>query len=92
MGWFKINDPITIRQMKTFVRREKAGQSEMGHETGQHDDNIFSQAMSWTRGHDIENMASKMGSWFDANPVKAEEEVDTGWAEQLMVIGEYDAE
>jgi hypothetical protein len=92
LGWFKINDPITIRQMKTFVRREKAGQSEMGHESGQHDDNIFSHAMAWIRGHDMENTAARMGSWFETHKPKEEEEVDTGWAEQLVSIGGYDDE
>lgn len=90
LGWMKINDPITIRQMKMFVRREKAGQSEMGHESGQHDDNIFSHAMAWTRGHDYDNMAAKMGSWYESHPSESEEEVDTGWAEQGVCIGEYD--
>jgi hypothetical protein len=92
LGWVKVNDPITIRQMKTFVRREKSGQSEMGHETGQHDDNIFSQAMCWTRGHDMDNTAARMGSWFETHKPKEEEEVDTGWAEQLVSIGGYDDE
>ncbi len=91
LGWLKINDPIGIRQMKTFVRREKAGQSEMGHESGQHDDAIFGPAMAWTRGHDQENAAEKMGSWFESNkPYTEDGEVDTGWAEQTVCIGEYD--
>lgn len=92
LGWLKINDPITIRQLKTFIRREKAGQSEMGHETGQHDDNIFSHAMAWTRGHDIENMASKLGSWYEENKPKEDGEVDEGWAECLVAIDGYDEE
>jgi len=93
LGWLKINDPITIRQLKTFIRREKNGQSEMGHETGQHDDGIFSHAMAWTRGHDLEGMAQKLGSWFAANPPKGDdEEVDLGWAEQVLVLDGYDGE
>ena len=79
LGWVKVNDPITIRQMKTFVRREKAGQSEMGHETGQHDDNIFSQAMCWTRGHDMDNTAARMGSWFETHKPKSEDEERGRW-------------
>jgi hypothetical protein len=91
LGWIKVNDPITIRQMKTFVRKEKAGQSEMGHESGQHDDNIFSQAMCWIRGHDQANTAARLGSWFEDNKSKEnEDDVDTGWAEQGVCIGEYD--
>ncbi len=92
LGWFKINDPITIRQMKTFVRREKAGQSEMGHETGQHDDGIFSHAMAWIRGNDMSNTAEKLNSWYAENPGRSEEEIDTGWATQEMVIGDYDTD
>ena len=93
LGWVKVNDPITIRQMSTFVRKEKAGQSEMGHDSGQHDDNIFSQAMAWIRGHDQANTAARLGSWFDTHkPSDNENEVDTGWAEQLVSIGGYDDE
>jgi hypothetical protein len=92
LGWVKENDPVTIRQMKTFVRREKAGKSEMGHESGAHDDNIFASAMAWIRGHDMENSAAKLGSWWDDHTEKEQGEVDTGWAEQLVSIGEYDSE
>jgi hypothetical protein len=92
LGWFKINDPITIRQMKTFVRREKAGQSEMGHESGQHDDNIFANAMAWTRGHDMDNDAQKLNSWWDDHKEKESGEIDEGWASQEISIGAYDDE
>ncbi len=92
LGWLKINDPITIRQLKTFIRREKAGQSEMGHETGQHDDGIFSHAMAWTRGHDLDSMAAKLGSWFAQNKSDTEQEIDMGWAEQVLTIDGYDGE
>ena len=92
LGWYKVNDPITIRQMKTFVRKEKAGQSEMGHETGQHDDNIFSQAMVWTRGHDLDNQATRLGSWYEANLPQKGVELDNVWAVQQVTIDGYDAE
>lgn len=91
LGWFKINDPVTIRQMKTFVRKEKNGQSEMGHEPGQHDDNLFSHAMAWIRGHDMENIAAKLGSWYEANPPQSTA-ADMGWASQEMIIEDYETD
>jgi hypothetical protein len=78
--------------MKTFVRREKAGQSEMGHESGQHDDNIFANAMAWTRGHDMDNEAQKLNSWWDDHKEKESGEIDEGWASQEISIGAYDDE
>lgn len=59
-GWFKPNDPILIRQLKTFVRKEKEGMSEMTHEVGQHDDNIFSNAMCWTTNHDLDSDSERL--------------------------------
>lgn len=63
LGWLKLNDPIVLRQLKTFVRREsKTGKkrSEMGHDVGEHDDNIFACAMGWTTLHDLENWAERL--------------------------------
>ena len=61
MGWFKPNDPILIRQLKTFIRK-KVGEekAKMIHEAGQHDDNIFATAMALLTAHDMEIEASRI--------------------------------
>ena len=52
----KLNDPITIRQMKTFIRRKVGDEkSKMIHEKGDHDDDIFASAMALQTAHDVEN-------------------------------------
>lgn len=85
MGWFKPNDPILIRQLKTFIRR-KVGEdkAKMIHERGEHDDNIFSAAMALLTAHDIEIEASRITNRYkppsDSGPVSEE------WAENFVVL------
>lgn len=84
-GWFIINDPITIRQLGTFMRKyQDHGQSRMEHSTGQHDDNLFSAAMNWTTLHDLENSAQRIQSrWPLTKKVK---EIVDQWCERSMLI------
>jgi len=78
-GWFKPNCPILIRQLKTFIRKEKAGISEMGHEAGQHDDNIFSAAMGWFRIHHLDSESQRLQEKYKPKEV-LNTEIDTRWA------------
>lgn len=84
-GFLKVNDPILIRQLKTFVRKEKNGISEMGHEQGQHDDNIFSAAMAWLTAHDLENQAARLETKYQPKEIR-QAEVDERWASNELVI------
>lgn len=85
MGWFKPNDPILIRQFKTFIRR-KVGEdkAKMIHEKGEHDDNIFASAMALLTAHDIEDEADRLGRRYapasDSGPVSEE------WCEMAVEI------
>ena len=83
--WFKPNDPVLIRQLKTFVRKEKNGLSEMGHESGQHDDNIFSNAMAYLTAHDMENTAARLEAKYRL-PEQKKTEVDERWASNEVVL------
>lgn len=84
-GWLILHDPIALRQLRTFVRKEKNGISEMGHESGQHDDNIFSCAMAWTTLHDLDNDATRLEEKFRApRPTKAV--IDARWASNAIVL------
>jgi hypothetical protein len=76
-GWFKPNDPILIRQLKTFVRRMKQGRATMMHDAGEFDDNVFANAMALITAHDIENESERIQSKYQApeDPLK----VNDGW-------------
>lgn len=84
-GWMKLNDPITIRQMRTFIRRKVGDEkSKMIHEKGEHDDNIFGSAMALQTAHDIEAESARINQSYappsDSGPV------DAGWVTGEVVI------
>jgi hypothetical protein len=83
-GWFKPNCPILIRQLATFVRKEKNGASEMGHEAGQHDDNIFSNAMAFLTSHDMEGTAERLGLKY--TPPAKNLPTDNRWCDNSISI------
>lgn len=85
MGWFKPNDPILIRQLKTFIRR-KVGEdkAKMIHEKGEHDDNIFANAMALLTAHDIEIEASRITKRY--NPIENYEETSEEWCTGMVEI------
>jgi hypothetical protein len=68
-GWFKPNCPILIRQLSTFVRKEKSGISEMTHETGQHDDNIFAAALAWFRAHHLDDESKRLALKYQSKSI-----------------------
>ena len=84
-GWLVINDPISIRQLATFVRKHSdGGPGRMEHETGQHDDGLFADAMAWTTLHDLENSAQRIQSRWPLEK-KVKEAVD-GWCTREMLV------
>ena len=88
MGWVKLNDPIVIRQMKTFIRR-KVGEekAKMIHEKGEHDDNLFANAMALLTGHDVEIEASRITKRY--NPSSNSGPVSEEWCTGEITIDEY---
>ena len=85
-GWTIINDPILIRQLSMFVRKYtgEQGKSEMIHAQGQHDDNIFADAIGWTTFHELENTASRIQSrWPLTKKVK---EVVDEWCSRATLM------
>jgi hypothetical protein len=83
-GWLKINDPITIRQMKTFVRRMKLGRATMMHDAGEFDDNLFAHAMAFLTAHDMEDDSKRIQSKYHVEPT--EEKYSEGWANTHAVV------
>jgi len=89
-GWMVLNDPIVIRQLASFVRKYGGGEgrSEMIHEQGQHDDNIFASAMGWTTFHELENSASRIQSRWPLTK-KVKEALDDSWCTNSMLVPGY---
>jgi hypothetical protein len=85
-NWLILHDPIVIRQLASFVRKYKErGLALLEHAQGDHDDNIFSNAMAWTTGHELENTALRIQSRY---PLKKKEEViEDQWCERIVVVG-----
>ena len=83
-GWIKINDPVCIRQMKTFMRRLKLGRATMGHDNGEHDDNIFANAMALITAHDIEDEGKRIESKYHVEPDP--EQINDGWCNSYQVV------
>ncbi|MGC9293318.1 MAG: hypothetical protein ACP5EP_11460 [Acidobacteriaceae bacterium] len=86
-GWLRINDPIAIRQLGTFVRKYIGGEgrSEMIHLVGQHDDNLFALAMGWTTFHELENSAVRIQSRWPT--IRKEEQAqDDSWCFRGFLI------
>lgn len=85
MGWLKVNDPITIRQMKTFIRRRVGEEkSKMIHEVGEKDDNIFATAEALLTAHDIEIEANRIERRYDQPP--QENEYEKEWCSGGVII------
>ena len=82
-GWIKINDPIAIRQMKTFVRRMKQGRATMVHDNGECDDNLFAPAMAFLTAHDMEDDNKRIESKYHA--AIPEDKVSEGWCNSSAV-------
>lgn len=87
-GWIIINDPISIRQLATFVRKHEGGQNvRVEHMTGQHDDGLFADAMGFTTLHDFENSAARIQRRWPLEK-KIKEALD-GWSSQGVSIQNY---
>lgn len=86
--WLILHDPVAIRQLETFMRKYKErGLSRLEHALGQHDDNIFSNAMAWTTGHDLENTALRIQSRY---PLKKKDVVpEDGWCDRTILLPAY---
>lgn len=92
-GWLVMNDPIAIRQLASFVRKfdKNEGRNSavrMEHETGQHDDQLFANALVWTTLHDTENSAARIQSrWPIQKQIKAV--INDSWAHRSVVLPSY---
>jgi hypothetical protein len=92
-GWYVMNDPISIRQLGSFVRKfdkseGRNASARMEHIQGGHDDGLFADFMAWTTLHDMENSASRIQSRFPLAP-KVKAVLDDEWASRSMLVPGY---
>jgi hypothetical protein len=92
-GWLVLNDPISIRQLATFVRKfdkieGRTAAARMEHVTGGHDDQVFAPAMGWTTLHDLENSAARVQSRWPLER-KVKDVFDDAWATRSFLLPGY---
>lgn len=92
-GWLVLNDPISIRQLATFVRKfdkseGRNASARMEHLQGQHDDGLFADALCWTTLHDFENSAQRIQSRFPLEK-RIKQVLDDAWAERSILLPSY---
>jgi hypothetical protein len=58
-GWAIIHSPFLLREMSNFEVHIKGGKEKMEHADGDHDDRIFSSAISIFTSHDMEAMVDR---------------------------------
>jgi len=70
-GWYKPNSPMQIRQLSSWVRKTKvSGKTRLDHESGQHDDNITSAALSYFSGHHFDVHTAREQSKYQSHHEK----------------------
>jgi hypothetical protein len=85
-GWIKVNSPMSVRQLSTWVRKtSKTGRTKLEHESGFHDDNLMSLAMAYFTRHSHEADAMRHQAKYrsaedDTPPLNLE------WAENRITI------
>ena len=85
-GWLILNDPVTIRELDTFVRKYKGqeGKPFMDHDSGGHSDGIFAAAMAWITLHDNDNVAHRLER--RNRPKQKQQVASSDWCRQCLII------
>jgi hypothetical protein len=86
-GWYKVNSPMTLRQLSTYVRRTGAsGKTKLDHESGFHDDNIMSEAMCYFTRHWGEADAARHQLKYRGHQDGELPPLNLDWAENRVTI------
>jgi hypothetical protein len=85
-GWLKVNSPMAIRQLSTWVRKiSQSGKSKLDHESGQHDDNLRALAMAYFTRHSndvlVNRQTEKYATHDERTPPISEE-----WCENRITL------
>ncbi len=85
-GWLKVNSPMAIRELSTWVRKLSAsGKGKLDHESGQHDDCLRALAMAYFTRHShdvlVNRQTAKYASSHEKHPPLNEE-----WCQNTITL------
>jgi len=85
-GWIKINSPMALRQLSTWVRKISAsGKSKLDHEVGHHDDKIRGLAQAYFTRHSHDVLVNRQTLKYQSNDQKLPP-VSLEWCENRMQV------
>lgn len=85
-GWIKVNSPMILRQISTWVRKVgSGGKSRLDHESGQHDDNIMALALAYFTRHDDDVLVNRQTLKY-ASPSERMPPVNYDWCENRISV------
>lgn len=85
-GWIKVNSPMAIKQLSTWVRKIKAGgKSKMEHETNQFDDNIRALAQAYFTRHSHDVLVNRQNLKYHSASEKLPP-LDERWCENQITV------
>lgn len=85
-GWLKISHPMSLRQLKTWVRKTGAtGKTKLDHESGKHDDNLRAIAMAYFTAHSDDVLVHRQQAKY-ASPNEKMPPVNYDWLQNTITI------
>jgi hypothetical protein len=85
-GWLKISHPMTLRQLKTWVRKTGAtGKTKLDHESGKHDDNLRAIAMAYFTSHSDDVLVNRQQAKY-GNPNEKQPPINMDWLENTITL------
>jgi len=85
-GWLKVNSPMAIRQLSTWVRKiSQSGKSKLDHESGQHDDNLRALAMAYFTRHSNDVLVNRQTEKYATHDERTPPMSDA-WCENTITI------
>jgi len=85
-GWIKINSPMALRQLATWVRKISAsGKTKLDHESGHHDDNIRGLAQAYFTRHSHDVLVNRQTLKYQSHDQKLPP-VNLEWLENRVTV------
>lgn len=84
-GWFQLNSPFAIRELKTLKKHfTQSGKSKLEHMTGMHDDRVFAVGISYVIAHTKDVMIERAKIRYDL-PRSKMPELNLDWYKGFQV-------
>jgi hypothetical protein len=85
-GWLKVNSPMAIRQLSTWVRKiSQSGKSKLDHESGQHDDNLRALAMAYFTRHSNDVLVNRQTEKYATHDERTPA-LNDAWCENTITL------